>query len=169
MHKFYWNLATNKISLKSSSENCSHILNTNVSSPGRNMHRDKCRPQTAYSNFKWFHESLIYSHNELDKLSNKRSINFRLLIVREWYAHASCDLMPDYIWFRICQREFKFTRVGFQILANHPTHLEQFDRAIATALKSLLASGASRTTPLALCGAITWKIMLIKFYTQNYH
>lgn len=29
-------------------------------------------------------------------------------------------------------------------------HLEQFDKAIATALKSLLASGGSRTTPLAL-------------------
>lgn len=32
----------------------------------------------------------------------------------------------------------------------YPSHLEQFDKAIATALKSLLASGASRTTPLAL-------------------
>jgi len=29
-------------------------------------------------------------------------------------------------------------------------YLEQLDKAIATALKSLLASGASRTTPLAL-------------------
>lgn len=30
------------------------------------------------------------------------------------------------------------------------SHLEQFDKAIATALNNLLASGASRTTPLAL-------------------
>lgn len=35
------------------------------------------------------------------------------------------------------------------------SYLEQFDKAIATALNSLLASGASRITPLALCGAIT--------------
>lgn len=30
------------------------------------------------------------------------------------------------------------------------SHLEQFDKAIATALSNLLDSGASRTTPLAL-------------------
>ena len=48
MHKFYWNLATNTICLKSSGKNSSPILDTNVSFPRRIMHWYKCCQQTAY-------------------------------------------------------------------------------------------------------------------------
>lgn len=43
---------------------------------------------------------------------------------------------------------------------DYVANLPQFDKAIATALKSLLDSGASRTTPLALRGAIICQTML---------
>lgn len=38
---------------------------------------------------------------------------------------------------------------------NRENHLPQLDKAIATELRSLVASGVSRTTPLTLSGAIT--------------
>lgn len=47
----------------------------------------------------------------------------------------------------------------FQIMKQHKenNHLPQFDKAMATELKSLVDSGSSRTTPFALRGAITLK------------
>lgn len=47
MHKLYRNLSTNAISFKSSSKNCSHILNTNVGFAWRIMNWNKCWPQAA--------------------------------------------------------------------------------------------------------------------------
>lgn len=40
------------------------------------------------------------------------------------------------------------------VLLAKTSYLPQLDKAIATALRSLLDSGVSRSTPLALCGAI---------------